>query len=467
MDSDEFYMYLSNDDSINYFPHNKAHDFRVIIPKQLNLDGEWLVALTEIITTVESTRFVNVFCDIIESQIIGDQYLKLISRVELNSLGKLIEHPHYCKLETKNFHQIHMSLANEDGSLFKAKKVYLVLHFKQKKITMNEFTIILPSDASKDIFPQNNSSNFRVQLPYELKLETNRYEVALVDISFQKMNIMGDEPVVNGNTIKSHVSLKFDKNAPGNYANQLIPFESEKSLERIVEQLNLIAVGLMNNDRGFVQAASYIVDGKDISQEKEGVYVHPHTGKFANYSFILGPEVENFLKSHKKVASTETKLGETNTEKTKSTSTDIEETKVMETNIIATNVTATNLIDTNARGTNLIATNSTEKNEEKNKDEQTTDGEIKQVESQFNSDLVQLECSIVQPSIFGGKLSPILRIFMMSQLSNYVSFDKLYYVPIDESVIRDIEVSLVTQKPIQTDKVIITLHVREKTIDDN
>lgn len=44
----EFFMSLSSDNSIKYFPQNAPSKFTVRLPYKVQLQGEWNVALTEI-----------------------------------------------------------------------------------------------------------------------------------------------------------------------------------------------------------------------------------------------------------------------------------------------------------------------------------------------------------------------------------------------------------------------------------
>ena len=49
----------------------------------------------------------------------------------------------------------------------------------------NQFFIVLPSNSSMDLFPDNKTSNFKVHLSNNLELDSSRWEVALSEIQFQ------------------------------------------------------------------------------------------------------------------------------------------------------------------------------------------------------------------------------------------------------------------------------------------
>ena len=50
---------------------------------------------------------------------------------------------------------------------------------------MNEqFYLVLPSNNSLNIFQENKTSSYKVQLPYPLELDITKWEVALSEIQF-------------------------------------------------------------------------------------------------------------------------------------------------------------------------------------------------------------------------------------------------------------------------------------------
>ncbi len=51
-------------------------------------------------------------------------------------------------------------------------------------MTPSQFTIVLPSNSSMDVFPNNKTSSYKVVLPDTIDLDRERYEVALSEIQF-------------------------------------------------------------------------------------------------------------------------------------------------------------------------------------------------------------------------------------------------------------------------------------------
>ena len=48
----------------------------------------------------------------------------------------------------------------------------------------SQFSVVLPSNSSMDVFPDNRTSSYKVVLPDTLELDRERYEVALSEIQF-------------------------------------------------------------------------------------------------------------------------------------------------------------------------------------------------------------------------------------------------------------------------------------------
>ena len=50
---------------------------------------------------------------------------------------------------------------------------------------MNQFSVILPSNASMNLYPENKTSSFKVNLPQTLELDSSKWEVELSEIQFE------------------------------------------------------------------------------------------------------------------------------------------------------------------------------------------------------------------------------------------------------------------------------------------
>lgn len=85
------HMYLSNTDSVDYFPDNKGSYFRVKLSESLQLHGEWEAALTSLtvsisetdVTSVLAGQVVQVYSNLVGLCITGGAKRQLLRRVNL------------------------------------------------------------------------------------------------------------------------------------------------------------------------------------------------------------------------------------------------------------------------------------------------------------------------------------------------------------------------------------------------
>ena len=52
----DFYVNISSDNSLDYFPNNSPSDFRLHLKQTLRLHGYWTVALTDIQYSIPSSK---------------------------------------------------------------------------------------------------------------------------------------------------------------------------------------------------------------------------------------------------------------------------------------------------------------------------------------------------------------------------------------------------------------------------
>jgi hypothetical protein len=82
---------LKSSDSTNIHKNNSSHDFRVHLPRPLDLDGTWNVSLLEF-TALPSNGQIEVFVcsDLCDDTFVGDKELPLLRRVWLKKSGNII-----------------------------------------------------------------------------------------------------------------------------------------------------------------------------------------------------------------------------------------------------------------------------------------------------------------------------------------------------------------------------------------
>ena len=396
MNTDEIYLYLSSKDSINYFPHNSASEFRVNLPKCLNLDESWSVALTEIICTGSATYLseLNVYSNIIKHRIVGCKELQLLARIDAISdkrLVRQIDNPIYLPVSLEDLTQVKIQLVNDKGVGPAEGHVIVILHLKQNLSTMDHETIVLRSDDCKDIFPSNSPSNFKVRLPRELTFPPNEYEVGLMNLSLTNSPILKTAAAV----------LKFEQPELKPTVEDLFfvfTYDEAKGLEEFVSALNKASASYSPSVGRVRKPAKYKFASNELRIDQQGVYLNPENGQNINFELIFDTEVGEFIKRMK--------VG-----KKKSS----------------------------------------------------------------NSGNIYLHCSIVQPSIVGDELAPVLRVLNLSPFEHgkriLFDFEKPYYLPLGDSIIRDIEVALKFDSDayanLKEGNVVLTLDIRKRTILDN
>ena len=80
---------------------------------------------------------------------------------------------------------------------------------------MNKFYVVLPSDSSMDVYPQNKVSHFKVNLTTMMNLDPDKWEVALQEIQFNH----------------SWYNIRKGKNLITKYYNSVTPEETKKLFE--------------------------------------------------------------------------------------------------------------------------------------------------------------------------------------------------------------------------------------------
>jgi hypothetical protein len=136
---DSFYIYLSSDDSITFFPNNKPHDFTIDLGRNINLEGKWVCGLKEINCYVkkETTKILYVLCNSCVQSYAKNTYMPILRTVAIDvEEGMFIEEfsdTFYKKLSTNNISTVTISIRGSDGknATFSSEPFKCILHFKR------------------------------------------------------------------------------------------------------------------------------------------------------------------------------------------------------------------------------------------------------------------------------------------------------------------------------------------------
>ena len=115
--------------------------------------------------------------------------VKLESLAPGESAGRVVRTPEqlvYCRLKTGYIDHVSIYLFNEFGqapSLSTQGQTVVTLHFRHHRLAMGEQRLVLPSNASKDLYPNNTGAKYTVRLPLSLNYDPDQWEVGMIYLS--------------------------------------------------------------------------------------------------------------------------------------------------------------------------------------------------------------------------------------------------------------------------------------------
>lgn len=128
-------MIINSDGNLQYFPNNKPYNFRCKLRQRLNLDGDWMMGLTEV--TINGGDKINsslhIYSNICGETIIDGVYAPLLRSVLARGIENYIfNSPYYTTVVKSEINEIEFSIKTEKGSSAIELKdpVVLVIHFK-------------------------------------------------------------------------------------------------------------------------------------------------------------------------------------------------------------------------------------------------------------------------------------------------------------------------------------------------
>lgn len=128
------YAVIHSDRSLDYFPKNKAYDFRTYFQSPLNLTGNWYVALVDInLQAAGSKTKQNLY---VHSDIAGDSFVDLLRMVRAQKVYnwfQSFETSFYVPVKKSEIRDIEIYIKTGKGDLasFLKGRATVTLHFKQ------------------------------------------------------------------------------------------------------------------------------------------------------------------------------------------------------------------------------------------------------------------------------------------------------------------------------------------------
>ena len=98
---------------------------------------------------------------------------------------------------------------------------------------MDKFFVVLPSDSSMEIYPENKLSNYTTNIPNEIKVDPSKWEVALQEIQFPHtwFNIRKGHNKIH--KIYYELSLEENIGIVESYPDDIIPVDSNQMIREI------------------------------------------------------------------------------------------------------------------------------------------------------------------------------------------------------------------------------------------
>jgi len=112
---DGVYLYLSSDDSKQYFPNNKTDDFTVKLPENYKLPGCWEVALTEIHypEVTPEGHVLSVLSDICEESVSGGGKAPVLRKIY--KVSEVWNQLYYVPVRSKEIDSIRIFIKESQG----------------------------------------------------------------------------------------------------------------------------------------------------------------------------------------------------------------------------------------------------------------------------------------------------------------------------------------------------------------
>ena len=139
----EHFIYLSDTDSLDTHPFNRASDFTIDLPQILHLEGEWVCALADVsysnILEYSGLSHIFICTDICQQSIVGTTKIPVLRRCAINNLLEytdyIFNNLFYIRVSRDQINHIRIYI--RDQSLkpisIQIKSLKCTLHLKKQK----------------------------------------------------------------------------------------------------------------------------------------------------------------------------------------------------------------------------------------------------------------------------------------------------------------------------------------------
>ena len=122
-------------------------------------------------------------------------------------------------------------------------------------MSSDKFFIVLPSDSSMKVYPENKLSSYTTFIPSEIKVDPSKWEVALQEIQFPNSWFNIRKGYNKLHKIYYELDLKDKKDIEESYPNHIIPISSTSMIREIevpyggYEQIESLIEKLNENEK--------------------------------------------------------------------------------------------------------------------------------------------------------------------------------------------------------------------------
>lgn len=146
---EEYYVTLLSNNSMKYYETNTLSSFTNRLPVPLNLNGNWVVGLTEMYVNsfqhqinadaIKQFRLLFIYSDIVQPRMIGDSFVKCIKLYHTDGKAEYVTFPRveYHPVSSSTIRDITILLKDETALqadfVNSVKPTFCTLHFKKLK----------------------------------------------------------------------------------------------------------------------------------------------------------------------------------------------------------------------------------------------------------------------------------------------------------------------------------------------
>lgn len=130
----EHFLFVSSSDSLNYFPKNSPRDFTIELNKELNLEGNWKMAILDIWLESSKRDYLNICCDISEPSHAQDCPIVRRLWAGEGEIEERFSFPYYLPVHTKSLKRFRTYIKGTQGDLASLSNKPLKCTFHLKKV---------------------------------------------------------------------------------------------------------------------------------------------------------------------------------------------------------------------------------------------------------------------------------------------------------------------------------------------